>query len=168
MMRFLKAGGDQISVIRVGMVVAIVGITAFVVIGAVFFIDQSSRRRPYHIPPPQGAAEYRNYATGAAEQEIYYRIPMAQASIDEVVAHYTERLQALEGTDDVACQRFPAEGNFPDYVPGTTTVPYEYKCLFDRSSFNNVQVTEVLIQPGIDAMDTDSLVLIRYVQRWSR
>jgi hypothetical protein len=168
MMRFLRAGGDRISVIRVGMLIGVIGVTVFLILGISFYMDQASRHRPYYIPPPEGAVEYGSIPMGSAQQHVFYRIPMAQMSIEEVVAHYTERLQALEGTDEVECERFPSAGNFSNYVPGTETVPYEFKCLFNRSGFNTVQTTEVLVQPGVEVTDTESLVLIRYDQRWTR
>jgi hypothetical protein len=93
-----------------------------------------------------------------------------------------------DGSTLESCQRQPPSGEFtniPDaqrpandgkiydenFVVGQS-LPFLYKCLFDRSGLNIAQSTEVQIQPGMPSSDplynTEGDVVIIYEQRWQR
>lgn len=173
-MSFLLGRDGKISLVRASVLIGVVGF-AFLVIGILSFtLDQQSRRAPLDIAPPPGAQPW-----GAPEDRgpgwrfVYYRVPNGDASA--VATHYDQKMRehygtSLEDPRRETCERFPPQGEFPDYDLQAGTIPFYYICLFDRSGLNSTQWTQVDIQPGVPNEDPflNSLgsIVIVYEQRW--
>lgn len=170
-MSFLLGRDGRISTFRVSLLLAAVGIV-FVLIGYLAFtLDQDSRRAPYEIALPNGATLFGVRPISRTAQQVYYTVPGDDA--DSIAQYYQERLNEFSGggADGERCIRFPAIGNYPDYRPGTMQIPYQWKCMFDRSNFNATQYTEVTIHPGVPnpenpSRSTEGQTVIIYEQRW--
>lgn len=190
-MGFLTDRRGAFSYLRLSIFVGVLGV--LVIVGGVFLaqFDQNSRRTPFFVELPQGAQVWGSPQVLRGDwQRVYYRVPAAE--IEAVVAFYNQKLQEHYGTNNTnttsaeRCQRIPATGAFtnipneqrpagdglvydPKYVPGTS-VPFQWKCLFDRSGFNTVQFTQVIIHPGLPNTDpflnSEGSVVIIYDQQW--
>lgn len=159
------------SVVRIGIIAAIFGVV-FVIAGLVLFsIEQESYRSPLVIDPPQGAIFRGEERLGGTNNRLYYE---TTASVDEVVAYYNQLMAEFYQGEEFPerCRRNPAgTAFFPDYAPGNGIVPFQHRCLFQRSGIRGVErSTEVFIQPGVrnDAtgMDNTGLTRIEHVQYW--
>ena len=93
------------------------------------------------------------------------------------MTHYNEELtklygEPIGGSRPEICSRNPrGEGTiFPDYVPNSGQMQYNYKCMFDRSAWNAEQRTLVTIHPGEysddPAYNSEGAVVIGYEQEW--
>jgi hypothetical protein len=168
-MGFLFSRDGSISAVRVGTLIAIFGLLLVIAAGISFFIDQGTRRVPLEIEPPPGAIAGGLIPIGAFRRERYYTLNGVEAGA--VAVYYDEKLQAMEGGAASECLRFPRVGEFDGYERGNGLVPYEYRCIFDRSGFNTTQYTTVTIQPGIWDSDPEKnregSVVVRYEQVWS-
>lgn len=175
MTRLLLNQKGNFSLIRMGSLIAFAGVLVLLVALLSFFADQRTRRSPLNIPPPEGAVDYGIETKSNREQHQYYRMPVDTLSVDDVVAHYNRRLAEFSSSGasatDETCVRQPGVGDFLGYQRGNNTVPFQYKCMFDNSSFGTFQFTEVTIQPGIfsadPALNTEGQVIIQYEQQWS-
>lgn len=176
---FMSRDGG-ISVFRIGITVAILGV--LLGIGAVVFamVDQAQRQSPFNVKPYEGAVEIRTTPHGDNSREIIYQVSGANA--DQVAAYYQSRLDSHTGAgpndaEHEECVRNPFSGNFPDYKEGAGNVPYYYRCVFDNSLASGlftsgaIQFTTVTIQPGIrndeTGLDTTGNTLIQVEQVWS-
>jgi hypothetical protein len=162
----------KLSVVRIGSLIAAIGVVLILVAVVTFYVDQAARRRPLDVNPPRGAEFLGSRPISATSQEMFYRLSATETTPDDVAAHYNELLSRTANfTSEDLCQRSPKVGNFLDYQVGNGIVPFEYKCIFDNSGFNTIQFTEVTVQPGIFDSDpnknTEGFVFIRYVQQWS-
>lgn len=173
---FLLGKDGKISVIRIGTLIAVVGVVFFIGAGIWFYFDQASRRSPLNITPYPQAERLGARPSGGTGQQVFYSVPLEGAPAEEVTAqvaaYYDDRLanfqRGIAEDQRVSCVRNPADGIFPDYVPGENLVPYEYGCMFDRSGFGTVQWTEVTIRPGLPEQDQQDVVVITYDQQWTR
>jgi hypothetical protein len=166
-MSFMFGRDGKISVVRVGTIVAIVGII-FVGGGiAAFQVDQNSFKAPLEVAPYPNAEDWGQDETSPVSRVIFYRVQ--GSTPEEVAAYYQQKLNELNGNSDEQCKRFPSAGDFPDSdQPGV--VPYEITCLFERSGLNANQTTVVKIQPGVSNDDPElnslGMTVISYDQRW--
>lgn len=161
----------SISLFRVSLVLGAIGIL-FLIGGIVSFsFDQESRRSPLEIPLPDNAEFWGTTDYSEFNREVFYLVP-GEETIDAVVDHYQNEMANFYPVNSPeACQRNPRGGTFNDYEEGTGTVPYLWRCMFDNSSFNAVQWTQVTIHPGVTNpddpnLDSDGHVVIIYEQRW--
>ena len=166
-MSFLAGRDGKISVVRVGTIIAIVGII-FVVGGIVAFqVDQNSFKSPLEIAPYPNAEDWGQDQPSPVSRTLFYRV--SGATPEEVASYYQQKLNELNGNGDEKCKRNPSAGDFPDSDrPGV--VPYEITCLFERSGLNANQTTLVIIQPGVSnsdpELDSTGMTVISYDQRW--
>jgi hypothetical protein len=131
-----------------------------------------SAQSPLEIEPYPGAQRLEGQLTRADNiRSIYFHV--SDATADEVAIYYQQKLDEFYGNTSSdqnreQCERNPRFENFPEFdegVPGI--VPFEYKCMFDRSGLNISQYTQVTIQPGIEATGTEGMVVIEYTQYWT-
>lgn len=166
-MSFLTGRDGKMSVVRVGTIIAVVGVI-FVVGGiAAFQVDQNSYRAPLEIDPYPNSEDWGQDQPSPVSRTLFYRV--SGATPEEVEAYYQQKLNELNGGSDEKCKRNPSAGNFPDSDrPGV--VPYEITCLFERTGLNANQTTLVKIQPGVSNSDPDlnslGMTVISYDQRW--
>jgi len=90
-------------------------------------------------------------------------------SPEDVVNYYQGKMDGFydANTEEelTSCKRFPSIGEQAEFTRGDPgIVPYEYRCLFDRSGFNVTQYTTVIIQPGID--DKEGTTVVAHEQYW--
>jgi hypothetical protein len=157
----------NISVIRVGTFAAIIGV--LLIIGAVvfFFLDRSSHQRPLEIEPYPGAVDNGQIQHSNVSRTEYFQIP--GVSPEDVAGYYQSRMDSFYDanteTELKTCKRFPSTGVQAEYTRGQPgIVPYEFRCLFDRSGFYVSQYTTVIIQPGID--DREGTTVVAHQQFW--
>jgi hypothetical protein len=166
-MSFLTGRDGKISVVRLGTIVAILGIL-FVVGGVVAFqAEQNSFKSPLEVVPYPAAEDWGQDQISPVSRTLFYRIQ--GTSPEEVAAYYQQKLNELNGNSDEKCKRNPSVGDFPDSNrPGV--VPYEITCLFERTGFNANQTTVIVIQPGVanedPELDTLGMTVISHDQRW--
>jgi hypothetical protein len=159
------------QVFRVGIIIGIVGI--LVVFGGFviyFLIDQGSRQVPLDIPVYAGAQDWGRSDRGGQSRSLFYRIP--NATPEQVAEYYNQKLREFNGNDEEQCVRLPDQGNFLDFEAGVEGVaPYQFVCLFDRSSGNTTQYTRVVIQPGAfdedPAVNAEGMTVVEYDQNWN-
>ena len=168
-MSFLTGRDGQISLVRVGTLVAIIGVLLVGAAAAAFYLDQTSRQVPLDIEPYPGAESMGNPQPQGSTRNLYFIVP--DTAPEQVMEHYQQLLESQYGDTGERCIRFPdATNNYPnpDNVP--SIVPYEFICLFDRSGFYATQYTRVRIQPGLRDSDPEvsqeGNTLIEYQQRW--
>ena len=183
-MTFLLGRDGKISVFRASLLAIAIG--GLFIVGAIvsFQIDQASHQSPLDIETYPGAVSWGGKTTGRTERSVYYLIPNVDP--ETVVAYYQQKLNEFYGTNpdtesskpadqqepNYECLRFPRTGNVDNYIPDTGTVPYQYKCTFDRSGFQSTQVTVVVIQPGVsnssdpNFTNTEGQTVVEYQQRW--
>jgi len=181
-MSFLVGRDGNISVIRAGALVAVIGII-FIVGGLILFtFEQASYQAPLNIDPFPGAVEQAQIPISSTLRRVEYQIP--GKTPEEVKEYYQQKLDQLNGADpnDVLrdkCVRLPSEDSnarFLDYVEGSGNVPYYFRCVFNRSGFRLLQTTEVQILPGTYKenaqgeveWDTRGATVVRYEQQWER
>jgi len=186
---FFTNRDGTLSVFRISLLVSILGA---LLIGSgvlAFNLDQQSRRAPLEISLPTGAQQWGGpNVYSSTWREVYYRV---QGGDPQTVADfYDQRMAEHYGTSITAsdrerCQRVPSVGEYtnipdsrrgsdgntfdPDFVPGES-IPYLWRCMFDRSGLNVTQWTQVTIYPGVDSADPNRNafgdVVIVYEQRW--
>lgn len=159
------------SAFRIGLMAAGAGLVF--IVGAIIMtaIDQAGQRQPLNIDPPAGAELRDAPPSNGTSRTLIYAVP--NSSPDEVAEYYNGKLREFYG-DDVTraelCKRNPASGNYEGYKEGDGTVPYEFVCLFDTSSFGSDRFTEVTIQPGIRSdvtgVNNEGFVFVQYEQSW--
>lgn len=197
-MSFLTDKYGKISIIRVMAILVVVGVL-FVGFGFVTFtLDQNSRKGPLEITLPPGTAPLGTETVSNTERKVYYTLEGADA--DQIAVYFQREMDKFNGLNpddpglesilvltrpenrlisaDVAtsrplCNRFPPEGNFPEYQPGAPQqIPFYWSCLFDRSYWGATQFTEVQIHPGVPhpepALNTEGKVVVLYIQKWQR
>lgn len=184
-MNLLTDKRGALSWVRVSILIAVLGV---LLIGGgllSFVLDQQSRSAPLMIDLPPGAQPWGSpRILGSDWQQMFWRVP--GGDVESVASYYQGLMRSFYGgvegePGSERCQRLPPVGEFTNqinqpngvfdstFVPGES-LPVLWKCLFDRSGFNNSQTTEVWIYPG--QPDSDSFmnsqgdVVIRHEQRW--
>ncbi|MFN8529950.1 MAG: hypothetical protein U0670_15220 [Anaerolineae bacterium] len=157
----------RLSVFRVAVIGAIIGIV--LVGGGILSLnnDQNSRRTPLVIDPYPGATLWGELVNDAPTSVRFYMRALGTAP-DQVVSYYQQKL--TEFAPGETCVRVPAVGELPVDPNIPNSVPYRYDCMFDRSSRNSTQYTHVSIfpeQPAMDPYRTDhNNTIITYQQVW--
>jgi len=166
-MSFVLGRDGKVSVVRVGTIIAIVGI--IFVVGGIFAFqaDQNSYKAPLEIAPFPNAEAWGEDAVSPVSRILFYRIQ--GVSPEDVASYYQQKLNEMDGSSGEQCKRNPSAGTFPDSDrPGV--VPYEITCLFERVGLNANQTTLVKIQPGVSnadpEMNTLGMTVISHDQRW--
>lgn len=187
-MGFLTDRKGNFSWFRLSLLVMVLG-GLFVGFGFISFqIDQQSRRTPFFPDLPPNATQWGVPSTqGIASQRVLYRVP--GGDIQAIADFYQAQMERFYGTSASSlerCQRIPPAGEFtnipdvqrpandgkifdPNFVPGQS-LPFQFKCMFDRGGFMATQYTLVTIQPGVPNPDpnlsTEGDVVIIYEQQW--
>ncbi len=159
----------NLSIFRVGVIAAIIGL--LVIVGGIvsFFIDRASHQVPLEIEVFPGAVTWGQRTHSNTSRTVYYQVPGVSA--EEIAAFYQRKMDAFYPADVERelreCKRAPQVGNFPEFDAGIQGVPpYQYSCMFDRSGFQSSQFTRVNIQPGIESNGTAGTTIIEYQQIW--
>lgn len=178
---FLNREGG-ISLFRVGVFIAGLGLI-FVVGGYIWVsLDVARRQSPFFIDRPAGATEWYRQQTGDNAQQVVYQI--ANTTPEDVASFYQDQLNkhydnSPNDPQREMCVRNPAGGNFEDYVEGSGNLPYFFRCVFDNSVAGGLgtgganQYTTVTIQPGVrddsqdPPVDLTGMTIIIYDQVWS-
>jgi hypothetical protein len=153
-----------------GIIGGIVGIV-FVFIGVFIYltVDQGSRRVPLEIQAYPGAEDWGMRDRGPQLRSVFFRIP--GATPEQVAEYYNQQLNQFYGNNDETCVRRPATGNYQAFEAGTSLLPYEYICMFDRSYWNATQFTQITIQPGVfnedPALNTEGYTVVEHFQQWN-
>ena len=166
-MSFIVGKDGDISLFRVGALIAVVGI---LLIGggiAAFFLDQNTYKAPLEVEPfPQATPWGKVNETASTRRSVYL---VDGASPEDVEAYYQQKLQGLEGQDST-CTRLPAVGVLEASKTDPSVVPYTITCLFQRSGLQASQVTTVKIQPGVfnsdPTLNTQGKTVIEHSERW--
>ena len=166
-MSFVVDKQGNISLFRVGTIVAVVGV--LLVGGGVlaYFLDQNSFKTPLVVEPYPGAEVWGEARTSGVTSRALFRIPGATA--DEVAAYYQQKLQSFDAASE-GCIRTPATGTFVNSQTDRTIPPFTFKCLFQRTGLNASQLTTITIQPGVfnadPTQDTTGMTVVEHNQRW--
>lgn len=158
----------SISIFRVALAVALVGM--LFIGGALlsFFIDQASRQSPLDIEPYPGAESLGEIPSGLTGRSLIFRV--RDASAEQVAEYYQQKLTEFSGADALECSRIPRTGVYPEAEGRNDVVPFQFICHFDRSGFRSTQYTKVKIQPGIFSTipeeNTLGYTMIEHEQRW--
>lgn len=168
-MGFVLGKDGRFSFVRVGTIIAVLGV--LLIIGGVvtFFVDQAARSTPLEIELFPGAEYYGQTEFSAVARRLFYRVSGVET--EAVAEFYQDKLTEFNDEANQNCVRIPSgDAIYPDYERGNGKIPYQFKCLFDNSGFNTRQVTEVTIHPGIydpdPSLNSEGLVIILYDQQW--
>jgi hypothetical protein len=166
-MSFIVGRDGDISLLRVGAIIAVVGI---LLIGggiAAFFFDQNSYKAPLEIEPYPGATPWGSTRETSSTRRTVYLVD--GATPEDVEAYYQQKLSDLDG-EEAACQRNPSVGEIEAAKADSSVVPYTFKCLFQRSGLRASQTTTVTIQPGVfnadPEMNTQGKTVVEHSERW--
>lgn len=173
MSMFVNRDGS-LSIVRIGTVIAVLGVV-FVIGGFIWFnLEQQRFGSPLDVDLYPGAIDWGGNELAPTTRELFYQVPGVDA--ETVAVFYNERMYDYYGTsaedadNDQRCQRIPIQGIFEDYVEGAGVVPFQYICLFNDSGFGNNRYTQVTIQPGVrndeTGSDTTGSTVIVYEQFW--
>lgn len=166
-MSFILGKDGDISLFRVGTLVAIVGVVLVAGGIAAFLLDQNSYRVPLDVDPYPGAESWGNVRESGATRRLVFLV--SDVSPEEVAAYYDQKLLAFDGGEQ-GCERIPAVGEVEGAATDRTVVPYWYKCLFQRTGLRSSQQTTVTVQPGVfnadPAMNTEGKTVVEHSQRW--
>lgn len=167
----MRKSDGGFSIIRVGIIAAIIGVLIIAGGALSFFIDRASRQTPLEIELYPGAAMWGTRAYSNTAQSVYYQV--TNASPEQVKDFYQQKMNQFYSGDESpelrSCKRNPSSGNFQEYDRGQPDiVPYQWSCMFDRSGFQITQSTRVNIQPGIESNGTAGITIIEYDQVWQR
>lgn len=159
----------KVSVIRVGVIAALVG--GLMIFGgwAAFTISRASFQQPLHIEPFPGAEVWGERITSDISRKLMFRTNTATP--EQVVDYYSQIMSRDFADTEEACKRNPYEGNFSNYSPDRRDVPpYEFRCNFVRSELAGTHHTIVTIQPGVFDADpernTEGYTVIEHEQQW--
>ncbi len=164
------------SIFRISLIAVIIGVVFLVGAIVAVLVEQQSYRAPLVIDAPAGAVRLGEVAEGTSgtRSTVFYETTLP---IEDVLAHY-ERLMAdfydTNPNDPLRerCRRTPAgTAVYPNFQVGNGTVPFEYKCLFERSGINVTQETLVIFQPGVrndaEGINNEGKTMIYYEQFWA-
>lgn len=152
------------SVVRIGLIAGIVGIVIVAAGVASFFIDQSSRKSPYEIQPYPGAQYWGMRDVQATSRDVFYRVA---DDAESVVSYYQQKMNEHYGDSVENCVRVDSLVRTSN---AENVVPFQVRCMFDRSAFGSTQYTLVLIYPGLPDPDpfynAEGMTVIKYEQQW--
>ncbi|HVU14476.1 MAG TPA: hypothetical protein VHD90_24535 [Phototrophicaceae bacterium] len=162
---FNRKGG--LSVIRISIIVAIVGIVLVAGAAITYLTDQAAARSPLDIPAYPKAVYWGTKNVQTTSREVYYRV----ADTPEAVAnYYQQQMNQHYGNSDQTCVRLPASGNAPGSDTDPSIVPYLFRCIFDNSGLNTFQYTQVDIYPGESNPDpflnAAGMTVVHYTEQW--
>ena len=153
-----------LSVVRIGLIAGIIGVVIVAAGVASFLIDQQSRKSPYEVQPYPGAEYWGVRDVQAVSRDMFYRTP---ADPESVVNYYQQKMNEHYGDNVEHCVRVDSVVRASS---AENAVPFQVRCMFDRSGFGLTQYTLVLIYPGLPDPDpyfnADGMTVIKYEQQW--
>jgi hypothetical protein len=162
-----RSSGSGFSIFRIALIIGLVGIVIIAAWAGWFLLDQASRRVPFDVTLYPNAEFWGDSNVQAGFRKLFYR---TIDSPETVAAFYQQRLDEHNGGSGERCVRIPPEGVDREADNDLSRLPYQFKCVFDRSGFNATQFTEVYIHPGRFNTDpflnAQGLTIIRYDQQW--
>ncbi len=166
-MSFVVDKQGNISLFRVGTIVAVLGI---LLVGGGFLtyvLDQNSFKTPLVVEPFPGAQQWGTpREQGVTRRELFQ---IEGATADDVMAFYEQKLLEFDSASD-GCVRTPPTGTFIDSQTDRTVPPYRFKCLFQRTGLRASQLTTITIEPGVfnsdPSLDTTGMTVVEHNQRW--
>jgi hypothetical protein len=162
-----RRGG--ISIVRMSLIGAFVGI--LLIVGAVvsYMTDQASHRSPLDIPTYPNAVFWGTSEVKPTSRNVFYRVSDAP---EKVASYYQQKMVEHYGNNDQGCVRLPATGNAPGSETNPNISPFIFRCMFDNSGFNTSQFTQVEIYPGEENADpffnAKGLTIVKYEQQWQK
>ena len=154
-----------LSVVRIGLIAGIVGIVIVAAGVASFFVDQSSRKSPYEVELYPGAEYWGMRDVQATSRDVFYR---AADDAERVVGYYQQKMNEHYGDSVEHCVRVDSVVRASSR--SESVVPFQVRCMFDRSGFGSTQYTLVLIYPGLPDpdpfYDAEGMTVIKYEQQW--
>jgi hypothetical protein len=165
---FTSRNGD-VSLVRIGLFLAVLGILGMVSGYVVYGFEQASYRQPLDVTVPAGATLLGQESIGLSARRLYYE---SSQTPEEIVEHFNAELrQYYSSADFVSCQRNPrAPQTFPNYRTGNGVITYRFLCSFDRATVGSSQMTTIVIHPGVrnDATgeNFEGKTRIEYEQVW--
>lgn len=169
---FLSRDGN-VSVFKIGVAIAIVGVLLVVGGFVLAAIEQNSFRSPLEVPVPPETTLLAIDEISASNRIVFYESLLEP---EEVYRYYDRLLAEYEGVDindpnRERCIRNPSRGEFESYTPGNGSVPYQYRCQFQQISLLGIdKATTITIQPGVrnDATgeNFEGKTRIDYEQYW--
>ena len=167
MARANRSGG--FSLIRIGIIAAVIGFVVIAVAVLAYMKDQSDKRAPFEIPPYPNAVYWGTSDIRDTSRNVFYRVADTP---ETVVAYYQQKLNDHYGNTDQSCVRLPATGTTPGSERDASILPYLFRCVFDNSGFNTSQYTQVEIYPGRADPDpnrnAEGLTVVKYMEYWMR
>lgn len=167
-MAFVVGKDGNISLFRVGTIVAIVGVVLVVGGIAAFVLDQNSYKVPLEVELYPGAESWGTVRQSGSSRRLVFRI--SDVPPEDVVNYYTQRLGEFTGDATASCTRVPMVGEDTRAQNDSSIAPYSYTCLFQRNGLRASQQTTVKIQPGVRNADpqlnTLGMTVIEHSQRW--
>ncbi len=158
----------RLSIFRIAVIGAIIGVV--LIVGGLLALnaDQSSRRGPLIVDPYPGAQIW-GEAIEDSPTNVSYFMRVVNTSPDQVMQYYQTELTTFASGD--RCVRTPGSGELSVDPSQPNSIPYRYDCMFDRSSRNATQYTRVSIFPEMPGMDPyndddENNTIIHYVQVW--
>jgi len=164
------------SIFRISLIAVIIGVVFLVGAAVAVLVEQQSYRAPLVIDAPTGAVRLGEVAEGTSgtRSTVFYETTQ---SVDDVLAHYDRLMSEFYDTNPndplrERCRRTPAgTAVYANFQVGNGTVPFEYKCLFERSGINVTQETLVIFQPGVrndaDGTNNEGKTMIYHEQFWA-
>jgi hypothetical protein len=157
----------ELSIVRIGVIAGIIGIVVIGVGIASFFFDQRSRNAPLEVALYPNAETWGERDVRPTSRRVFYRVP--EVAPQQVADYYQQKLSEHSGNQD-RCVRLPEAGENPIDPSNPFSIPYQFVCLFDRSSFQATQYTRVVIYPGTanpdPFLDSEGYTVIEYEQVW--
>ena len=167
-MSFVVARDGNISLFRVGSIVAVLGVLLVAGGIAAYVLDQNSYKAPLEVAPFPAAESWGQTRQTGSTRRLVFRV--ANVPPEDVLTYYQQRLQEFAGGDSTGCTRVPAIGEFEESASDPTIAPYSFRCLFQRTGLRASQQTTVTIQPGVfnddPEMNTLGMTVIEHSQRW--
>jgi hypothetical protein len=169
-MNLVNDKNGEVSFFRISLLLLAIGVLVLVGFIIYFLVDQASYGAPLEVPLPSGAESWGTDASPIGGQRSRYYL-VQSSSPEDIAAFFDQEMIRFYGSAEadpnrVRCQRQPAFGDFAGYVPGEGRVPYEFKCLFERSGFNVSRWTQVTIQPGVAENESAGATVIKIDQQW--
>ena len=167
-MSFMVGRDGNISLFRVGTLVAILGVILIVGGIAAYWLDQNSYRTPIEVAPYPSAESWGRVQQAGTTRRFVYRVP--DAAPEDVVSYYEQELREFGGSNVDGCVRNPAFGEVRGATDDPSVVPYSFRCLFQRTGLGASQQTTITIQPGVynndPELNTQGMTVVEHSERW--
>src|SRR5688572_26239706 len=104
-----RRGG--LSIVRVSIIAAIIGIVLIGAAAVTYLTDQASKRTPLDVALIPGASYWGTSEQGETSRKVFY---LSSDTPEAVAYYYQKKLQEEYQDATLSCVRFPATGNAPN------------------------------------------------------